>query len=80
MTTRHRPFPSAPLPEDLTADLAITLWKEAHEIPPEPSPDFLFSPGELHGMTPPLPGHLGTPMLRRACRRHRTGGEPSLAH
>lgn len=70
MTTRHRSFASVPLPDGLTAARAIALWKAAQEARPEAPPEFLFPPGELHGMTPPMPGHVGIPMLRRARRRH----------
>lgn len=75
MPLRHRPFESAQMPDDLTAALAIALWKEAHEFELDVTPECLFSPGELHGMTPSLPGHLGVPMLRRAARRRKAQGE-----
>lgn len=79
MTTFQSPFERAPLPDDVTAALAIAMWKEAHETHLEPTLESPYSPGELHGMTPRLPGHLGAPMLRRARRRHRASGELNLA-
>ncbi len=76
MTTRHRDFERASLPDELTAVVAIALWKEAHPI--KHDPEFLLHPGELHGVTPPLSGHLGRPMLKRARRRALAQGELSL--
>lgn len=79
MTTRLDPFASAPMPDELTAAIAIAIWRECHEPEPEPTREFALYPGELHGMTPTLPNHLGRPMLRRARRRHQAGGELILA-
>lgn len=79
MTTRQRANGSAPLPDDLTAAIAIAIWKEAHELTIDTTPEFVLSPGELHGMPPQLSGHLGKPMLKRAHRRHEARGELRLA-
>lgn len=79
MPTRRRPFARAPMSQPMTAALAVALRKEALDWPFDPSPDFLFSPGELHDVVPSLPGHLGVPMLRRAARRSKARGEPRMA-
>lgn len=70
MKTGPRPFERIPLPDDLTAAVAVAIWKEAHAAAPEATADCLYHPGELHGVAPQLTGHLGVPMLRRARRRH----------
>ncbi|HEY9854167.1 MAG TPA: hypothetical protein V6D05_00430 [Stenomitos sp.] len=79
MTTTQPRFGSCYVLDDLTAAITVAIWKEVHDSPPEPTQEFLYAPGELHGMTPQLPGHLGAPMLRRAHRRHPARGELTLA-
>lgn len=74
-----RAFERTPLPDDLTAAIAIAIWKEAHEIRIDTTPDFLLAPGELHGMLPQLSGHLGNPMVKRARRREQGKGGLRLA-
>lgn len=80
MTMTRHPFDSVPMPDDMTAAIAIAIWKEAHDIEITTTPEFLYSPGELHGLTPAMTGHLGTPMLRRGGRRRQARRELGLAH
>lgn len=62
MDAQMKPKGPGVLPDDLTVEKAIALWKAARR--PLPSGESLFAPGEFHGVMP-----QGRP--------RRAGGTPS---